>query len=587
MHGLRFLFRPGFSTARVGLGALLPLMLIAGCGHQPSDSKNAKSAPFDVIIRNGMVHDGFAGAPKLADVGIVGDRITEVGPLRAAKAKLSIDATGKLVTPGFINVLSWAANSLLVDGRAQSDVRQGVTLEVFGEGWSEGPLNFQMKQQLEKDMTEENRVAIEWTTLGEFLDYLVKRGTSVNVASFVGAATVRIHVLGYENRAPNAEELKKMESLVEQAMHEGALGVGSSLIYAPAAYAQTDELVAMMTIAGQYGGSYISHLRSEGDRFLESLDELIEIAKRSKAAAQVYHLKAAGQSNWPKMAQAIETIKGARREGIEISANMYAYTAGATGLDAAMPTWVQEGGYEQWRRRLQDPATRAKVIAEMRDPAAKFENLRLMAGSGERVLLMGFKNKALRGYIGKTLAEVAKARGSSEEDTVIDLVIEDGSRVETAYFLMSEDNVRLGLSQPWVSLGSDAEAIAPEGHFLKANPHPRAYGNFARFLERYVANEKIVPLPMAIFKLTGLPAAQLRLHQRGCLQVGCHADVNVFTLENIREHTSFADPHRFSTGMDYVLVNGQLVIKQGEHTGAKPGQVVRGPGYRPKAQLTN
>ena len=423
------------------------------------------------------------------------------------------------------------------------------------------------------------RYDITWTTLGEYLDFLVKKGVSPNVASFVGATTVRSHEVGFEDRAPTSEELKRMQDLVRRAMREGALGVGSSLIYAPASYARTDELIALASAAGEFGGGYISHMRSEGDRLLEALDELIRIAREANVPAEVYHLKAAGQKNWPKMQQAIAKIEAARAQGLRITADMYTYTAGATGLDAAMPPWVQEGGVDDWVARLKDPQIRKRVLQEMRTPSSDWENLLLAAGSPERVLVIGFKNEKLKPLTGKTLAEVAKMRGVSPEDAAIDLVIEDHTRVGTAYFLMSEENVKLGLSQPWVSIDSDAETPAPEGPFLLSNPHPRAYGSFARFLGRYVREQKVTTLQDAIRRLTRLPAQTFKLRNRGCLDVGCHADVVIFDAAKIQDHATFDKPHQYATGVQHVFVNGVQVLRDGEHTGATPGQVVRGPGW--------
>jgi N-acyl-D-amino-acid deacylase len=534
------------------------------------------------MIVNGQCLDGTGADAVACDVGIQNDRIQALGTLTDATAKRVIDAKGRLVTPGFINVLSWANESLIFDGRGLSDLHQGITLEIFGEGHSPGPLSDEMKDQWRASMSDERRYEIAWTTLAEYLDYLQKKGVAPNIASFVGAATVREYVLGFDDVRATPAQLTQMQALVEQAMQEGALGVGSSLIYAPGTYADTAELTALASVAGRYGGSYISHLRSEGARFLEALDELLAITKASGVHGEVYHLKAAGVEHWPKMRLAIERIAAARAAGVDVSANMYTYIAGATGLDAAMPTWVQAGGYEAWRKRLQDPNIRARVLAEMKAKDAGFENLRLAAGPPENVLLLGFKNKALRKYAGKNIGEVARLRGATIEDTIIDLVIEDGSRVEVAYFLMSEDNVRLGLQQPWVGLGSDAEALAPEGQFLLSNPHPRSYGNVARFWEKYVVKEALVTHAQAVHRLTGLPAKNFRLTDRGCLRVGCFADINIFDPQLIREHTSFENPHHLASGMGFVLVNGQVVLDEGVNTGALPGQVVRGPGYGQK-----
>ncbi len=534
---------------------------------------------YDVVIRGGTIYDGSGSPPFVGDLAIRGDTIAALGRLENARGRLELNAAGLAVAPGFINMLSWATESLIADGRAQSDIRQGVTLEVFGEGWSMGPLNEAMKREM-LERQGDIKYDIPWTTLGEYLEYLVRRGVSPNVASFVGATTIRIHVLGYENRPPTPAEMEQMRQLVRQAMEEGALGVGSSLIYAPAFYASTEELIELCKVAAEYGGMYISHIRSEGNRLLEAIDELIRIAREAKIPAEIYHLKAAGRANWPKLEEAIRRIEAARAEGLRVTANMYPYTAGATGLNAAMPPWVQEGGHRAWIERLKNPAIRARVLREMRTPTDRWENLYLMAGSPENVLLVGFKNEALKPLTGKTLAEVARMRGRSPEDTIIDLVIEDDSRVDTVYFLMSEENVKKQIALPWVSFGSDAEALAPEGVFLKSNPHPRAYGTFARVLGRYVREQKVIPLEEAIRRMTSLPAENLKLDRRGRLQVGYFADVVIFDPAKIRDHATYERPHQYATGVIHVFVNGVQVLKDGEHTGAKPGRVVRGPGYK-------
>jgi N-acyl-D-amino-acid deacylase len=541
-------------------------------------SLSAAAEKVDLLIRNGVIYDGSGGAPVRGAVAVRDGRVVASGKLADYTAAQEVDAKGLAVAPGFINTLSWATESLIHDGRGMSDIKQGVTLEIFGEGNSYGPVNALIKEEMLKTQGD-IRYDITWTTLGEYLEFLVKKGVSPNVASFVGATTVRSHEVGFADRAPTPAELKRMQDLVRQAMREGALGVGSSLIYAPASYAKTDELIAITKAASEFGGAYISHMRSEGDRFLEALDELILIAREARVPAQVYHLKAAGESNWPKMRQAIAKIEAARKEGLAITADMYAYTAGATGLDAAMPPWVQEGGIDDWIARLKDPKIRARVVREMREPAKDWESLLRAAGSAERVLVIGFKNEKLKPLTGKTLAEVAKMRGVSPEDAAIDLVIEDGSRVGTAYFLMSEENVKLGLSQPWVNIDSDAEAQAPEGPFLLSNPHPRAYGTFARFLGRYVRDQKVTTLEDAIRRLTQLPAQTFKLKDRGCLQVKCHADIVIFDPAKIQDHATFEKPHQYATGVHHVFVNGVQVLRDGEHTGATPGQVVRGPGW--------
>lgn len=542
-----------------------------------SGAARAAEPEYDLVLRGGTIYDGSGGKPFVGDVAIRGDRIVKVGSLGEARGKTEVDAKGLAVSPGFINMLSWATESLIVDGRGQSDIRQGVTLEVMGEGWSMGPLNETMKKEAVEQQGD-IKFDVTWTTLGEYLDHLVARGISPNVASFVGATTLRIHELGYENRPPNPEELARMRKLVAQAMEEGALGIGSSLIYAPAFYAKTDELVALCEEAGKHGGMYISHMRSEGNRLLEAVDELIEISRRAKVPAEIYHLKAAGRQNWDKLDAVIKKVEEARASGLRITTDMYTYTAGATGLDAAMPPWVQEGGLKKWIERLKDPATRERVKKEMSTPSNDWENLYLAAGA-DKVILVAFKNDKLKPLTGKTLAEVAKERGKSPEETAMDLVIEDDSRVGTVYFLMSEDNVRRQTALPWMSFGSDADALAPEGVFLKSNPHPRAYGNFARLLGKYVRDEKALPLEDAIRKLTSLPATNLGIRERGLLKEGYFADVVLFDPAKIQDHATFEKPHQYSTGVLHVFVNGVQVLKDGEHTGAKPGRVVRGPGW--------
>ncbi|CAN5876545.1 amidohydrolase family protein [soil metagenome] len=532
-----------------------------------------------MILRGGTVYDGSGGAPRVTDVALADDTVAAVGDLRGARGRTEIDARGLAVAPGFINMLSWATESLIEDGRSQSDIRQGVTLEVFGEGWSMGPLNEAMKRQMREEQGD-IRFEVAWTTLGEYLEHLERRGIAPNVASFIGATTVRIHELGYEDRAPTPEELQRMRALVRQAMEEGALGVGSSLIYAPAFYAGTDELVALSEEAGRHGGMYISHMRSEGNRLLEAVEELITIARRANVPAQIYHLKAAGEQNWPKMDQVIARVEAARAEGLKITADMYTYTAGATGLDAAMPPWVQEGGFQQWRRRLQDPQIRARLLGEMRTPTDEWESLYLLAGSPERVVLVGFKQDSLKHLTGKTLAEVARLRGKSPEETAMELVVQDDSRVETVYFLMSEENVRKQIALPWMSFDSDAASLAPEGAFLKSNPHPRAYGTFARLLGKYVREERVIPLEEAVRRLTSWPAEVLKIERRGSLRPGYFADVVLFDPATIIDHATFEQPHQYATGVRHVFVNGEQVLRDGEHTGATPGRVVRGPGWR-------
>jgi N-acyl-D-amino-acid deacylase len=534
----------------------------------------ACSGAHDWVLRNGTIYDGGGGAPFVGDVAIDGDTVAAIGPAGSLRGRRMLDVSGLAVAPGFINMLSWATESLLHDGRSQSDIRQGVTLEVFGEGWSMGPLSPAMKKEL-IERQGDLKFEVPWTTLGEYLEHLERRGVSCNVASFVGATTVRIHVLGYADREPTPEELQKMCALVDQAMAEGALGVGSSLIYAPAFYAKTPELVALCRVAGRHGGMYISHIRSEGNRLLEAVDELIAIAREAGVPAEIYHLKTAGRDNWGKLEAVVAKVEAARAAGVRITADMYTYTAGATGLDASMPPWVQEGGYRAWADRLRDPAIRERVRREMTTPTDQWENLLLAAGSAQNVLLVGFKNPALKPLTGKSLAQAAAERGQSPEETAMDLVIEDGSRVESVYFIMSEENVRKKIALPWMSFGSDAESQAPEGVFLKSNPHPRAYGCFARLLGKYVRDEKVIPLAEAIRRLTALPAENLKLVRRGALRPGYFADVVVFDPAAIQDHATFDRPHQYAVGVRHVFVNGMAVLRDGEHTGATPGRVVR------------
>jgi N-acyl-D-amino-acid deacylase len=538
---------------------------------------SASPAPtYDWVIRGGSIYDGSGAAPIVGDVAVKDDRIVSVGKVDGRGAR-EIDARGLAVAPGFINMLSWATESLIVDGKGQSDIRQGVTLEVMGEGWSMGPLNPAMKADAVKRQGDV-KYPVTWTTLGEYLTTIEKKGISPNVASFVGATTVRIHEIGEGDVDPTPDQLTRMRGLVRTAMDEGAMGVGSSLIYAPAFFAETPELVALATESARCGGMYISHMRNESGGILAAIDELIEIARKSDGPAEIYHLKQAGAENWGKLPAVIAKVEQARAKGLRITADMYSYTAGATGLDASMPLWVQAGGREAWIARLKDPATRARVAAEMRAPGQGWENLRLQAGSDEKVLLLGFDNPALKPLTGKTLAEVARMRGKSPEETAIDLVIEDGSRVGTAYFLMDEANVRRQIALPWMSFGSDAEAQAPEGVFLKSSTHPRAYGNFARVLGKYVRDEKIVTLAEAVRRLTTLPATNLGLKDRGAIKIGYHADLAIFDPAAIRDAATFQKPQSYATGMRHVFVNGVQVLKDGEHTGATPGRFVKGPG---------
>ncbi|MDQ3169106.1 MAG: D-aminoacylase [Acidobacteriota bacterium] len=550
----------------------------------------AQQPRFDIVIKGGLVYDGTGGAPVRADVGITGDQIAAIAPsLPTAGAGTVIDASGLAVSPGFINMLSWAVDALIVDGRSQSDIRQGVTTEIFGEGASMGPLNDEMRARWTREQGE-IKYPITWTTLSEYLQFLEKKGVSPNVASFIGAATIREHVIGLEDRKPTAWELELMQELVREQMKDGALGIGSSLIYAPGFYASTEELIALARAAGEYQGKYISHMRSEGNRLEEAVTELIRISREAGVPAEIYHLKAAGKSNWPKMARVLEMVEAARAEGLKITADMYMYPAGATGLDAALPPSALSGGWDALYARIRNPEEREKIRKAIITPTDEWENLYLAAGSPEQVLLVEFRNEKLRHLTGRTLASVAAERKRTPEDTILDLILEDQSRVGTVYFLMSEENIATQLRKPWVSLGSDGGSMAPEGVFLQSNPHPRAYGNFSRLLGKYVREDKVITLEDAVRRMSGLPAENLGLDRRGLLKKGHFADIAIFDPATVGDRATFDKPHQYSIGMKHVLVNGTIVLKDGEHTGATPGRALKGPGakaQRPGDQLWN
>jgi N-acyl-D-amino-acid deacylase len=556
---------------RLQAAILLAAFLFAG---------SAAPAPvYDTILRGGTIYDGSGAAPFAGDVAIRGDRIVAVSLHVAGRGRREIDASGLAVAPGFVNMLSWANESLIADGRGESDLLQGVTLEVMGEGDSMGPWTEEMKRREAARQTD-IRYPISWTGLGSYLTFLERKGVSPNVASFVGATTVRVHELGEGDVDPNPEQLRRMRALVREAMNEGAMGVGSSLIYAPATFAETAELTALAREAGGCGGLYISHIRDEGPKLLEAIDELIAISARSGAPAEIYHLKEAGRENWGKIGAVVARIEAARAQGRRITADMYTYVASATGLDAAIPTWAQAGGVEAWIARMKDPTVRARLLAEMRAPGQKSEDTNLVVKEPEKVLLLAFRNPALKPLTGKTLAEVARMRGKSAEETAIDLVIEDGTRVGVAYFVMNEDNVRRQIALPWVSFGSDEAAQAPEGVFLKSSAHPRAYGNFARLLGRYVRDEKLITLQEAVRRLAALPARNLGIRDRGMLRAGYFADIAIFDPAAIRDNATFERPQQFATGMREVFVNGVEVVRGGAHTGATPGRFVKGPGWK-------
>jgi N-acyl-D-amino-acid deacylase len=556
------------------LGAVLTVMS-AVFASPPSASTSNEN--YDVIIRNGMVYDGTGAEPRHADIAIRSDQIAGVGDFKSSKANNVIDAKGLAVAPGFINMLSWSTESLIQDGRSQSEIRQGVTTEIMGEGESMGPVNDRVRERKIHEQTD-IKYDIPWNTLAEYLQYLQKRGISCNVASFIGATTIRENVIGYEDKQPTPEQLDEMRELVRKEMEAGALGIGTSLIYPPAFYAKTGELIELCKVAAKYQGKYISHMRSEGNQLFEALDELFRIAREANIPAELYHIKAAGKKNWPKEDELLARIERAQKDGLNVHADMYTYTAAGTGLDACLPPWTQDGGYPALFQRLRDPATREKIKAEVQVDSDKWENLYLAAGSPNNIVLVGFKSDKLKPLTGKTLAEIAKMRGKDPIDTAMDLIAEDESRISAVYHVMSEENVKKELKKPWISFGSDEASQAPELPFTKSNPHPRAYGNFVRVLGKYVRDEKLLPMSEAIHRLSGLPATNLGLDHRGFLKAGMFADVVVFDPATITDHASFENPHQYATGVKDVFVNGVQVIKDGEHTGAKPGRALWGPG---------
>ncbi|HEX6224526.1 MAG TPA: D-aminoacylase [Chryseolinea sp.] len=539
----------------LGLG----LCIVLACSRRPKQE-------FDLIIRNGNIYDGSGSPHFVGDVAIQHDSIVAIGNLQDAVGKKEIEAKGLVVAPGFINMLSWADRSLLMDGSSMSDIKQGVTLEVFGEGWSPGPV---------KRKATSKPVDSLWTTLGGYFNYLMKKGVSPNVASFVGATSIRIHELGHEDRAPKPEELERMKDLVRNAMEEGAMGLGSSLIYAPADYASTEELIELSKVAAAYGGMYITHMRSESDNILPAMNETFRIAKEANIHAEIYHLKINHERNWNKIDTVLAKIDSARQTGLKITANMYTYIASATGLTARLPTWVQEGGAAAMRKRLRTPAIRKKVLDEMR------RGIPTKNSDPKDVLMLGFRLDSLNKlYLGKRLDEVARIHGKDADETAIDLIVRDKSTIAAIYFLISEDNVKRMLKLPYVSFGSDAASMSEAKIFKDWGTHPRAYGTFARFLGKYVRDEKIVTLEEAIRRLTALPASNLKLQRRGKLEVGNFADVVVFNADSIRDKATFESPKLYAEGMNHVFVNGVQVLRDGQHTGAKPGRFVRGPGWK-------
>ena len=554
---------------RVALAAVAAGLLVTSAAPAP--------AKYSVLVHGGTIYDGSGGAPYVGDVALDGDKIVYVGPHAPGRAARTIDATGKAVSPGFINMLSWANEDLIADPRGMSDTYQGVTLEVMGEGESMGPWTPEMKR-LEVKRQGDIKFPIRWTTLGQYLEWLTHKGITPNVTSFVGATTVRVHELGEKDVQPTPAQLSRMRALVRQAMKEGAVGVGSSLIYAPATYAKTPELAALAHEAARCGGMYISHMRDEGPKLLEAMDELVAISRQSGAPAEIYHYKQAGKDNWGKIDAAIAKVNDARASGLRITADMYTYAASSTGFDAAFPTWMQDGGLEAWVRRLKDPELRTKAITEMKGPKGT-ENAKLVVDDPDKVLLVGFKTAKLKPLTGKTLGQVARERGKPPAEVAADLIVADGTRIQVVYFSMNPANVKREVALPWMSFGSDAGSQAPEGVFLKSSTHPRAYGNVARLLGFYVRDQHATTLQDAIHRLTSLPATNLSLRQRGELKPGYYADVVVFDPATIRDNATFEKPQQLASGVEDVFVNGVQVLKDGRHTGSTPGRFVRGPGW--------
>jgi N-acyl-D-amino-acid deacylase len=552
------------------LVSLAALAIVAAC---------SEPASHDLILRGGTIYDGSGSEPYVGDVAIDDDSITALGDLGDAKAATEIDVTGLAVAPGFINMMSWANESLIEDGRSQSDIRQGVTLEVMGEGSSMGPLNDDMKAAMLRRQGD-IKYDVEWTTLDEYLEFLVERGISPNVASFIGAATPRMYVVGFEDRQATPEEMDAMRDLVRQAMEDGALGIASSLIYPPGSFADTRELIELSRVVAEYDGIYISHMRDEGANMIAAIEELLTIAREADIRAEIYHFKSSGQQNWHLFDEAVDMIEAARAEGLEITADVYTYPASSTGLNATIPPWVQEGGFEKSLERMQDPELRERIAREMVEESGEWENMFRGVATADNILLVGFRSEALRHLTGKTVAEVAAMRGTSPQDTIMDLIVEDGSRIQTVYFSQSEDVVRKAITLPWVSFNSDAASLATEGVFLNFSTHPRAYGSFARVLGKYSRDEKLITLEEAIRKLAALPAHNLKIDRRGELKEGFFADIAVFDPDTVQDHATFTEPHQYATGMVHVFVNGEQVLKDGEHTGATPGRVVRGPGWK-------
>lgn len=564
---------------RMGLRSMRSTM-IALAAFLAGGPVAGKAPEYDLIIRNGTIYDGSGRLPFEGDVAVKGDRIVRVGPRLPGNAARVIDATGNAIAPGFINAFSHATYSLVTDPLAEADLRQGVTLEILGEGDSPGPFNAEQAAQLRRHVP----IPFEWRTLGEYLAALEKRGTAVNFAAWVGATTVRANVLGIADVKPTPDQLIKMRALVRRAMEEGALGLSTALIYVPGSFADTEELAALASEAGRCGGIYVSHMRSEGDHFLEALDELIEIARRSGAPAETFHIKVGAPGNWPKMATALARIRAARAAGVRITANMYPYSASSTGMTASLPPWVQQGGEDAMRIRLKNPMIRSRVIAEMRDPAPSWENVMNGAGGAKGVVLSSFRNEKLRHFTGKTLAEVAALRGVSAEEAALQLIEEEHGKLYVFYFTMNEDNLRMQVREPYVSFGSDASAMTITPEAMRSGQHPRGFGTFARIFARYVRDEKLLTVQEAVRRLTSLPAANYSLPDRGWLKPGYLADIVVFDPAKIQDRATYRQPFSYAIGVSDVIVNGVPALANGEPTGARAGRFVRGRAWTGRSE---
>lgn len=564
---------------------IIALVLVAVAG---TPGLKAQTDEYDIVIANGKIVDGTGNPWFYGDVAIRGGRIVKVGRVDPARAKRTIDARGLIVAPGFIDMLGQSEQNLLIDPRAESKVFQGITTEVTGEGGSAAPLNDYILKELDPFL-KHFKLTADWRTLGEYFARLERSRSAINLATYVGATQVRQYVLHDENRAPTAAELDQMRALVARAMEDGAVGISTSLVYAPAFYAKTEELIELAKVASSYGGVYATHMRNESNSIIPAIDEAIRIGREANIPVEIFHLKMAGKPNWGKMRDVIAKIEDARSNGLDITADQYPYVAGATSLGASVPPWAHEGGTARFVERLKDPATREKLKAEMRATSDKWENFYLGAGGGEGILISSVLNRDLAKYEGKRINEIARMMGGragklDELDALFDLLIADNAQTGMIIFLMSEDDVKLALKQPWVSVGIDHGEVALTGPLAEGNAHPRGYGSFPRILGRYVRDEHVLTLEEAIRKMTSLAANRVHLLDRGIIKPGAFADVVVFDPQSIRDVATFEDPNRLSVGMRFVLVNGEPVVFEGKQTAALPGRPLRGPGYESRRQ---